>query len=114
MALSAEVGRRGEQRARQYLEQQGLIFLCANYSAKTGELDLVMKEQQTVVCIEVKYREDNAFGSAVEFVSASKLRKVKRTFEHFLLSRGLNPVHTLMRVDVVALDGDELTWLKNV
>ena len=114
MAASARIGQLGEQKARAYLEQQGLIFLYANYTAKTGELDLVMQDDQTIVCIEVKYRDDDAYGSAVDFVTPSKLRKVKRTFEHYLLSRGLNPIHTLMRVDVVALDGDKLNWLKNV
>ena len=114
MAASTQIGQLGEQKARQYLEDQGLSLICANYSAKTGELDLVMQDNETIVCIEVKYRDDDAYGSAVDFVTPSKLRKVKRTFEHYLLSRGLNPIHTLMRVDVVALDGNKLNWLKNV
>ena len=41
MAASTQIGQLGEQKARQYLEDQGLSFICANYSAKTGELDLV-------------------------------------------------------------------------
>ena len=114
MATARDTGLRAEQTARSYLEGQGLLFLCSNYTAKTGELDLVMRENDTLVCIEVKYRDDDGYGSAAEFVTPSKLRKVKRTFEHYLLSCGLNPIHTLARVDVVAFDGDKLQWLKNV
>lgn len=114
MATARLRGAIAETKAKDYLLSQGLSFCCANYTAKTGELDLVMKEHSTWVCVEVKFREDNAYGSAIDFVTPSKLNKVRRTFEHFILSKGLNPLHTLMRIDVIALDGDKLQWLKNV
>ncbi|MBU3021459.1 YraN family protein [Aestuariibacter sp. A3R04] len=114
MATTRERGAKAEVRAKNFLQENGLTFHCANYTAKTGELDLVMIENSTWVCVEVKYREDNAYGSAVDFVTPAKLNKVRRTFEHFILSKGLNPLHTHMRIDVIALDGDKLQWLKNV
>ncbi|MBU2979477.1 YraN family protein [Alteromonas sp. C1M14] len=109
-----DIGNKAEARARSYLEEQGLLFCCANYSAKTGELDLVMQDAETWVCVEVKFREDDGFGRAVDFVTPAKLAKVRRTFEHFLMAQGLNPLHTRMRIDVIALDGNQLSWLKNV
>ncbi|MEG3766514.1 YraN family protein [Alteromonas sp. 14N.309.X.WAT.G.H12] len=113
-ATAKEIGNQAELRAKHYLQGQGLSFHCANYTAKTGELDLVMRNAETWVCVEVKFREDDGFGRAVDFVTPAKLSKVRRTFEHFLMAQGLNPLHTRMRIDVVALDSDQLTWLKNV
>ena len=86
-----ETGRQAEILAQKYLESCGLSFVCSNYSYRTGEIDIVMKQNEYWVAIEVKYRSDEAYGMAVEFVSPAKIRKIQRTFEHYLIQNGLNP-----------------------
>lgn len=73
-----------------------------------------MQDGHTIVCIEVKYRKRNQFGSALEFVTTKKLQRIQAAFDFYLLDNGLNPASTPLRIDVIAIDGSNLQWLKNV
>jgi len=106
-----------EEFAKQYLIQQGLIFIESNVHCRQGEIDLVMQEGQTLVFVEVKYRKNNHFGGAISAVSLSKQNKIKHCVAFFLHKAKLNEYNTPCRVDVIALEGDinqpQVTWLKN-
>ena len=112
--MSTLQGSVAEDRACKYLMEQGLTLRCRNYHTRRGELDIVMQDGCTIVCVEVKYRRRNQFGSALEFVTAKKLQRIQAAFDFYLLDNGLNPASTSLRIDVVAIDGDNLQWLKNV
>ncbi len=105
--MSTLQGSAAEDKACKYLMEQGLTLRCR-------ELDIVMQDGSTIVCVEVKYRRRNQFGSALEFVTAKKLQRIQAAFDFYLLDNGLNPASTSLRIDVVAIDGDNLQWLKNV
>ena len=45
-----------------YLEQQGLELVSQNFNCKLGEIDLILKEQKTLVFTEVRYRKNSKFG----------------------------------------------------
>ena len=55
--------------ARRYLEREGLTFVAANVACRTGEIDLIMRDQQTWVFVEVRYRRNANFGGAAESVT---------------------------------------------
>ncbi|TKB03207.1 YraN family protein [Alteromonas portus] len=112
--MSTLQGNAAEDKACKYLTEQGLTLLCRNYHTRRGELDIVMQDGHTIVCIEVKYRKRNQFGSALEFVTAKKLQRIQAAFGFYLLDNGLNPVSTPLRIDVIAIDGSNLQWLRNV
>ncbi|MBT3136787.1 YraN family protein [Alteromonas sp. ALT199] len=112
--MSKLQGSAAEDKACEYLEEQGLNILCRNYHTRRGELDIVMQDGHTIVCIEVKYRKRNQFGSALEFVTTKKLQRIQAAFDFYLLDNGLNPASTPLRIDVIAIDGSNLQWLKNV
>lgn len=112
--MSKLQGNAAEDKACEYLLQQGLTLRCRNYHTRRGELDIVMQDGNTIVCIEVKYRKQNRFGSAVEFVTAKKLQRIQAAFGFYLLDNGLNPASTPLRIDVIAIDGSNLQWLKNI
>ncbi|QJR80087.1 YraN family protein [Alteromonas pelagimontana] len=107
-------GQQAEKKAVEHLQQQGLKLVCQNYHTRVGEIDIVMRDGDTWVCVEVKYRHSHHHGYAAEFVTPSKMKKMVKAFEQFLLHKGLNPTHTPLRIDVVALDGHQLQWLKNI
>ncbi len=65
-----------ERRACAELERAGLTLLARNYSTRHGELDLVMRERDTIVFVEVRYRESAAFGDAATSVTASNQAKL--------------------------------------
>ena len=112
--MSVSQGSAAEQKAIDYLIEQGLTLRCQNYRAKMGELDIVMQDGETIVCVEVKYRKRNQFGHAAEFVTSRKLARIQAAFQVYLLDNGANPASTPMRIDVIAINGDNLEWLKTV
>ncbi|MCW8106987.1 YraN family protein [Alteromonas ponticola] len=114
MTQAKRIGNNAEDKARLYLQQRGLTFVAANVHSRFGELDLVMKDKACWVAVEVKYRRSSQYGDAMEFVTPSKLTKIKITFEQFLIKQGLNPASTPMRIDVIAVNSTHLDWLQNV
>ena len=112
--MSILQGNAAEDKACDFLLEQGLTLRCRNFRTRRGELDLVMQDGSTIVCVEVKYRKQNNYGSAVEFVTAKKLQRIRAAFEYYLLDNRVNSTTTSLRIDVVAINGNELQWLKNV
>lgn len=78
------LGEQLETVALRYLEANGLTLICRNFQCKLGEIDLVMREAQMLVFIEVRYRRSERFGSAVETVDRRKQRKLVRTAQLYL------------------------------
>ena len=64
-----KVGSDYEKRAGQFLERQGLVILCYNFRNRYGEIDLVAKDGETTVFVEVKYRKDGQKGLPQEAVN---------------------------------------------
>lgn len=106
-----------ELEARRFLELQGLQFVESNYNIRGGELDLILRQGETLVFVEVRYRQSKQYGGAAASISASKLAKLRRTALHYLQNKGLHPDRTVCRFDVVAINGNdpdiEIDWLKN-
>ena len=104
-----------EQKARAYLETQGLKFIAANQTFKCGELDLVMADGDTVVFVEVRQRKSNRFGSAVESMDYRKQQKWLNAANMWLFTKRKQSLDTAKcRFDVVAFEGDNPPlWLPN-
>jgi len=103
-----------ESRAKAYLCAQGLQFIAQNFSVKSGEIDLIFKDVNQWVFVEVKYRGNDSHGNAAEMFTATKRRKLIRAIMCYLQSNNLNYHHTDMRIDLIAIDSDTLNWIKNV
>lgn len=98
------VGAAFESRAQRELEQAGLRLLVRNYTTRHGELDLVMRDGETVVFVEVRQRGGRRHGGAAASVTRSKREKLMRTASLWLAA---NPqhAHRPCRFDVVSYDG---------
>lgn len=111
------VGACTEELAKVFLVNKGLTFKHANFSCKTGEIDLIMLEGNTIVFVEVKYRKSGHYGGAVSAVSPSKQQKIKKCAQFYLQHIGLNEYNTSCRFDVVTLDGalsqPDINWFQN-
>lgn len=97
-----ETGRSGEDAAVQYLKKQGYSIIERNYRLRIGEVDIIARDSEYVVFIEVKTRRGGSFGSPFEAVDARKQRRIAKVALAYLQGRDV-PV----RFDVVAvhLDG---------
>ncbi|WP_341502909.1 YraN family protein [Gallaecimonas sp. GXIMD4217] len=107
-------GRHYERRAQAWLQQQGLIPVASNVRFKGGELDLVMKDGDCWVFIEVKYRRDKAFGGAAGALSRAQQQRLLKAASRYLSARGLNLWDSPCRFDVICFDGsEEPDWIRS-
>jgi putative endonuclease len=96
------LGRWGEKRCEKYLKRKGLRKLTANFSCKTGEIDLVMVDTDgSIVFVEVRTRATEDFASAESSITFAKKSKSLRAARYFLATNNISdrPV----RFDVVTI-----------
>jgi len=111
MSRSARVGDDKERLARSYLEGQGLRLLAHNYRCRRGEIDLVMRDADTLVFVEVRFRASSAFGTPAESVDVHKQRRLAATAAHYLQR---HPTALPCRFDVISVGGgDRIDWIRD-
>jgi putative endonuclease len=103
-------GRQWEQAALAHLKRHGLTLVEANYQCKGGEIDLVMRDGEALVFVEVRQRADRRHGGAAASITPAKIRRLVRAAQFYLLRFASVPP---CRFDVVAIDGEQLEWLRN-
>lgn len=104
-----------EKQARLFLQSQGLHFIAANQHFKCGELDLIMRDNNTIVFVEVRQRKNNQFGSAIESVDWNKQQKWLDAANMWLAKQNCSLDDTDCRFDLVAFGKSisELEWIPN-
>jgi putative endonuclease len=105
-------GAQAEKEICHFLLKQGLQLLERNYHCACGEIDLIMQDQDTIVFVEVRARESNAFGHPIETVNHHKQRKlIKSALLYLQKQRWLDKKNC--RFDVVGVDGsNQIEWVK--
>ena len=102
--------------AAEFLQRQGLELLVTNYRYRTGEIDLIMIDDQTLVFVEVKQRRDSQFGRPEESVGMAKQAKLRRTAASYLQHHDRSQSWPC-RFDVVAITGSPhapvCRWIQN-
>ncbi len=105
MGSSADARARGsriERLAADWLVARGLVLLAANQQFKGGELDLVMRDGETLVFVEVRHRTDSRHGHPLETITATKQRRLIHA-ARFYLAR--NRLSCPCRFDALAVTG---------
>lgn len=105
------VGQAAERSALGYLQSKGLELVAQNYRSRFGEIDLIMKDQDQCVFVEVRYRKDQDFGTPADTVTRQKQQKMIRTAKDYLLKHKLYEKISC-RFDVIAIS-DEIEWIPN-
>lgn len=111
------LGTYGERVADKFLRQKGLHFITRNYHCRFGEIDLIMRDEDIIVFVEVRLRSRADYGVAVESVTWKKQCKIKRSASHFLQSRNWSESKQC-RFDVVSIQKANTnqwstTWIPN-
>jgi putative endonuclease len=112
-----QIGKQAEQEARAYLQTHGLLLLEQNYRSPFGEIDLILRDSDDIVFIEVRYRSRTDYGTAAETVNKRKQMKLYKTAIHFLQrKKWLNKVNG--RFDIIAIHATftgswQIEWFKN-
>ena len=103
-------GQEWEQRALRYLIGHGLTLVEANFQCKCGEIDLILRDGEALVFVEVRQRAGTTHGGAAASITPAKIRRVVRAAQTYLLRFPREPQ---CRIDVVAIDGDAIDWLRD-
>ncbi len=85
-----EIGIEGENIAIRYLVRQGYQIIEKNYRSKFGEIDIVVKDKNTIVFVEVKTRSNLAYGRPVEAINYKKINHLRHTAQQYIQWKGLN------------------------
>lgn len=103
-----------EAAACEYLRAAGLQPVAANARYRGGELDLVMRDGNSLVFVEVRYRRSNAFGGGAASIDARKRQRLVRAAQLFLAAHPAL-ANLPCRFDVVEAEGDppQLRWIRD-
>jgi putative endonuclease len=105
-------GLAAEQIAATFLQLQGMTLLEKNFGCKYGEIDLVMRDANSLVFVEVRLRRNADFGGAAMSINLSKQRKLARSAEYYLQLHG----NCACRFDVIlmrSVDINTVEWIQN-
>ena len=117
MESASRKGLRYEDRARQYLRARGLRLLEQNYRCRFGEIDLIMRERDTICFVEVKYRGSATLGGALDAQPPWKQRKIVKT-ALFYLAAHRHYASRDLRFDAFLIEaeadgGERVEWIRN-
>lgn len=112
--FTREKGHCAEEKALQYLTTQGLKLVTQNYYCKLGEIDLIMRDKDYLVFIEVRSRVSAEFGGGMVSITYAKRQKIIKSALHYLMIHKRQNKFAV-RFDVISIDGVSaaITWIKN-
>ena len=112
--ITQETGRLAEDKALEYLIKAGLKFVARNYSCHTGEVDLIMRDKEFLVFIEVRSRKSERFGGGVGSITYAKRQKIIKTTSHYIIKHKVSDKYST-RFDVISIDGalGTISWIKD-
>lgn len=102
-------GDAGEELAARFLEARGMAIVARNYRTRLGEIDLIARDGEVLVFVEVRLRADERFGGAAASVGPAKQRRLAAAAGAYLARLERAP---RCRFDVVTLEGGAPTWLR--
>ena len=107
-----ETGSSYEELTARYLEENGYRILGRNFRSRTAEIDIIAMEGRYLVFAEVKQRRTARRGSGAESVDVRKQQRICRAAGWYMLKYRV-PAGTPVRFDVVSIDGDKISLLRN-
>lgn len=110
---SQRLGDHYETRALEFLRQAGYSLIGQQLRCPLGELDLVMRDGQTLVFVEVRYRRSNCFGGATASITRAKQERMLKTIDWWLprlVREAFGGKMPLCRIDLATFEQNNLTW----
>lgn len=101
MNLRQDIGRYGEERAAAYLKDRGYEIIERNWRSQTGEIDLIAREKDRLVFVEVKTRNGSGFGHPFEAITANKVARMRRLVADWCVAKQVSGVK--VRLDAIAV-----------
>ena len=100
-----ELGAKGEEAAVRYLKSKGYRIIERNYRIRLGEIDIIAKQGDDLVFVEVKTRTDNLFGSPFDSITFQKQKQLSKVALEYINKKGCH--NRPVRFDVVGVKFQE-------
>ncbi|GHT19215.1 UPF0102 protein [Bacteroidia bacterium] len=100
MALHNELGKRGEEIAKDFFIANGYWIRDANWHSHHYELDFIAENDHLVVMVEVKTRTGNAFGEPEDFITDAKMKRTLQAAHNYILA---NKIEKNTQIDVISI-----------
>ena len=112
--MNQQTGQAAEDKALNYLSNQGLKLVERNFNCLVGEIDLIMRDKEYLVFIEVRSRSGNDYGGGIASITHAKRLKIMKTTQFYLMKYKVQDQFPL-RFDVISIDGStrQITWIKD-
>ena len=107
-----QTGSKWEDEAARFLTQSGLTIKEMNFRNRFGEIDIIAKDGDYLVFVEVKYRKTASCGNPEEAVDIRKIRTICKVADYYRVCRRISD-DAKIRFDVIAIEGDSFKWYKN-
>lgn len=98
------LGKVAEEKTQEYMKSLGIKILESNYSSSIGEIDIIGLLDEIIIFTEVKFRNTDFYGDPSEFVNQWQMRRIIKTAEIYILTKGY--IEFQPRFDVSAVYGD--------
>jgi putative endonuclease len=82
-------GLAAEETASHFLQAKGITLLHRNYRCRSGEIDLIMRDHEDIIFVEVRLRNNKNYADAIESVNLIKQKKIIKTAMHYLYKYNL-------------------------
>ncbi len=116
MFNAREFGSGGEDIAADFLEKKGFSILERNYRAgRRGEIDIIARNGDLVIFVEVKRRRSDIFGGAFHAISPSKKKTLRYIASVYLTTHAnLNIPGILFRFDLLSIESGSIEWVQDI
>lgn len=101
MKRNSSLGKKGESLAVKYLKERGYTIVETNFRYERAEIDVIAKEKNVLVFVEVKTRRKNSLGEPEDSVTLRKRDQIIKAAEGYLYKRNLPEIEC--RFDVIAI-----------
>jgi putative endonuclease len=106
-------GDAAERFAEQFLHARKLKTVTRNYRCRFGEIDLIMRDGETIVFVEVRMRASSNFGGAGGSIHVSKQRRLVATAQHYLAALQHTPPCRFDAILMNEMDNASVEWIKD-
>ena len=111
-SLNSRKGKKGELEAALYLSKEGYEIVEVNYNICNFEIDIICKDKDTYVFVEVKYKTSKKYGMGFEEVNKNKQKKIISCAKLYMRASNLNS-NSKIRFDIVSIDEGKVMHIKN-
>jgi len=107
----------GESLAEEYLNKAGLRIVMRNYRCPKGEIDIIARDEDQLVFVEVRSKTSQAMGWAEESINSKKIQKLRNCAAYYVMEQGCKQWPSL-RIDLLAVNWAEdkhvINWIKGI